>query len=131
MSTSADHDDHTEKGGGVQIDESSMYNSESQLDDDCVSENSFGSHFGDDAMPVDDEENMAVYSDEEYLNPFQSTSTIDDTYVRCPSVDQTVVPQYTPPTRTQTRSTSNGKFSGPSMCVVRGLIFNPALILID
>ena len=129
-------DDHTEnlKGvvKGIQIDENSVHNSESQLDDDCVSENSFGSHFDDNAM--DDEKNMTadieldsslpVCSDEENLNPFQSTSTLDDMYVSYPSVDQTVVPQYTPPT---TRSTTNTKFSGPSMCVVRGLNFQPSV----
>lgn len=122
MSTSAD--DHAEMG--VDIVRSSMYDSEpeseSQLDDDCVSENSFGSYLGDNAM---DEENMTadieldsslpVYSDEEYP---QSMSILDDMYVRSPSL----VPQYTPPTRSQLEPAFNAKFSGPSMCVVRGLI---------
>ena len=103
-----------------------MYDSESesQLDDDCVSENSFGSYLGDNAM---DEENTTAnieldsslpVSDEEYP---QSMSILDDMYVRSPSL----VPQYTPPTRTrstQLEPAFNAKFSGPSMCVVRGLI---------
>jgi hypothetical protein len=148
MSTSAD--DHTEEGvEGVQIARSSMYDSESQLDDDCVSENSFGSDFGDNAM---DEENMTadieldsslpVYLNEKYP---ESTSALDDmllpVYVRSPSVDLTVTAavarvlppsQYhdTPPTRS-TQPALNAMFSGPSMCVVRGLIFNPALISIN
>jgi hypothetical protein len=119
MSTSAD--DHTEKG--VQIAGSSIQDFESQSDDDCVSENSFGSYLDD-----NEEEKMTAdieldsippgYSDEEYP---QSTSVLDDTYV---------VPQYTPPTRS-TQPAFNAKFSGPSMCVVRGLIFYPALISIN
>ena len=124
MSTSADGS--TENG--AQVAGSSMHDSVSQLDDDCVSENSFGSYFSNNAM---DEENMtadieldslpqaSVSSDEEYP---QSTSIVNNMYLRSPSV----VPQYTP----QTRSTQvaqpafNTEFLGQSMCVVRGLIFN-------
>jgi hypothetical protein len=122
MSTSAD--DHAEMGVEI-VSRSSMYDSESesQLDDDCVSENSFGSYLGDNAM---DEENMTAdieldsslpdVADEEYP---QSMSIPDDMYVRSPSL----VPQYTPPTRsTQLEPAFDAKFSGPSMCVVRGLI---------
>ena len=135
MSTFADSDsdDHTDMGvNGVQIG-GSLYNSESQLDDDCVSEDSFGSSFGDNAM---DEENTAadiellvdssppspVYSDEEYPES-------DDMNVKSPSMDLTVVPPYTPRTRS-TKPTFN-RFSGPSMCVVRGIIFTPAMISIN
>ena len=56
-----------------------------------------------------------VYSDEEYPQ-------LDDMYARSPSVDLAVVPQYTPPTRSY-QPALNEKSSGPSMCVVRGLIF--------
>lgn len=128
MSTLAD--DHTEVGvKGVQIAGDSMHNSESQLDDDCVSEDSFGSSFGDNAM---DEENMAadierdslppVYSDEEYPQD-------DDIYVKSPSMVPTVVPHYTP--RTRSTQPAFNRFSGPPMCVVRSIIFNPALISIN
>lgn len=133
MSTSADN--HTEKGEQIAESLSSMHDSdsESQLnDDDCVSENSFGSSFGDNSA-MDEEDvtadiELPAYSDEEYP---QSTSSLDDMYVKSPpaSVDLTVVPQYTPPTRS-TQPAVNVKFSVPSMCVVRGFIFNPALILI-
>ena len=126
MSTSAD--DHSEKG--VERVQTTIYGSE--LDDDCVSENSFGSSFGDNAM---DEENMTVdieldssppvYSDEEYTQ-------LDDMYARSPSVDLAVVPQYTPLTRSYEPALKE-KSSGPStrMCVVRGLTFNPALTSIN
>lgn len=115
-----------------------MHDSESQLDDDCVSENSFGSYLDDNAMDeenimmtadIDLDSSLPVYSDEEEYYP-QSTSTLDDMYVRSPSMDLTVVPQYSPPTRS-TQPTFNAKFSGPSMCLVRGLIFNPALPVIS
>ena len=126
MSTSAD--DHTEKG--VERVQTTIYGSE--LDDDCVSVNSFGSSLGDNAK---DEENVTadieldssppVYSDEE--NP-----QLDDMCASCPSVDPAVplVPQYTPPTRSY-QPALNEKSSGPSMCVVRGLTFNPALTSIN
>ena len=117
-------DDHTEKGvKGVQIACGSIHDSELQLDDDCVSENSFGSSlFGDNAV---DEENMTAdikldsslpgYSDEEYPQP-------DDI---SPSFDLTVMPQYTLPMRS-TQPAIKAKFSGPSICVVRShdVIFN-------
>ena len=131
MSTSVD--DHTEKRvEEVQIAGGSIHGSETQLDDDCVSENSYGSDFGDNAT---NEENITAdivvnsslpaYSDEEYPQP-------DDTDVRSPSVDLTVVPHNTPPTRS-TRPTFNAKSTGPSMCVVGGLNFNlnPLLISIN
>jgi hypothetical protein len=126
----SDSDDHTEMGvKGAQNAGGSMHDSESQLDDDCASEDSLGSSFGDNAM---DEENTAadieldssppVYSDEEYPQS-------DDMYVKSPSMDPTVVPLYTPRTRS-TQPAFSG-FSGPSMCVVRGLIFSPAMISIN
>ena len=127
MSTSAD--DHSEKGlERVEIAGGSESIHDSQLDDDCVSENSFGSSFGDHAMneenvtaDIELESSPPVYSDEEYLQS-------DDIYG--PSVDLDVVPQYTPPTRSS-QPALNEKSSGPSMCVVRGLIFNPALTSIN
>jgi hypothetical protein len=104
MSTSAD--DHTEKGVEMV---------ELQLDDDCASENSFGSSFGDNEM---DEENMTadieldpVYSDEEYPQS-------DNMYERRLSEDLALAP----PTRSS-QPAFNEKSSGPLMCVVRGLIF--------
>ena len=125
MSTPAD--DHTEEE--VQIDENSMHDSESQIldDDNCDSENSFGSYLSNNAMDenmtadIELDSYLPVYSDEEYP---QSTSIQDDMYLL---TSPSVVPQYTPPTRSLTsQPTSNAKFSGPSMCVVRGLILNPA-----
>lgn len=120
MSTSTDG--RNEKGAQIAV--SSMYDSdsESQLDDGCDSENSFGSYFGDNAMDEELNSLPPAYSDEE-LN-------IVMVYVKSPSVDL-AVPQYTPPTRS-TQPAFNAKFSGP-MCIVRGLIFNlkPALILVN
>ena len=126
MSTMAD--DHTEKGvKGVQIAGTSMYDSEAQLDDDCISENSYGSDFGDNAMnegnipvtvDIEVDSSLPTYSDEEHRQP-------DDMYVRSPNGDLTLEPHYTLPTRS-TRPTLNAKFSGPSMCVVGGLIFTPS-----
>ena len=127
MSTSAD--DHAEEGlKGLQIVRGSIHDESQLLDDDCVSENSFGSSlFGDNAV---DEENMAAdieldpslpsYFEEEYPQP-------DD---MSPAVDLSVVPQYTPPTKS-TQPAFNVEFLGPPMCVVRGLFFNPALASIN
>lgn len=116
MSTSADG--HTEKG--VRIAASSMHDS----DDGCDSENSFGSYFGDNAM---DEFKELDSSPPAYSN---EDSELDGMYVKSPSVDLIVIPLYTPPTRS-TQPPFNARSSGPSMCVVCGLIFNPALILIN
>ena len=128
MSTSAD--DHTGKRvKGEQIAEGSIHHSESHLDDDCVSENSYGSSFGENAM--DEEDTTAgieldslppVYSNEEYRDP-----QLNDIY---PSVDLAVVPQYPPLTRS-VQPAFDAMFSGPPMCVVGGLIFNPALTFIN
>ena len=116
MSTSAD--DRTEKGvKRVQIAGSSMHDSETQLDDDCVSENSYGSDFGDNATneenmitDIEVDSSLPAYSEEEYPQP-------DDMYIRS---HPTLVPL---PTRSS-RPTLNANFSGPSMCVVGGLSFS-------
>lgn len=121
----------------VQLFGSSLRNSK-QKDDDCVSEDSFGSDFEN----ATDEENMKarldradteldspppVYSEVE--RP-QSISLLSNMNVKSPSI----VLQYTPPTgSTELEPAFNvtPNLSGPSMCVVRGDIFNPMLISIN
>ena len=117
-------------GKEVQFPERSMRNSKQKPedDDDCVSEDSFGSDF--DTAP--EEENLKVngantelnsppppvYSEEEHL---QSMSLLANMDVKSPSMP--VVLQYTPPTElesTKLEPTLNlaGNLSGPSMCAV-------------
>lgn len=110
---------------------------ESSIDDDCVSENSFGSDFGDNATDEEDLKTIKssdiytelgsppVYSEEE---PLQSMVLLSNTDVKPPPV----VLRYTPPTgSTEVKSASNVNFRGPPMCVVRGLSFNPTLTRIS
>ena len=104
-----------------------------QKDDDCASEDSFGSNFDD----ATDEENMKarlegpganteldspppVYSEEEHP---QSASLLANMDVKSPSI----VLQYTSPTgptELEPAFDATPNLSGPSMCVVRGLTFN-------
>jgi hypothetical protein len=116
----------TTSGSEVQIDGRSMRESESQLDDDCDSENSFGSYFDDDEhAAVEEESTLAdadanievdslppAYSDEGYP---QSTSILANMDRKSPPV----VLQYT--LATETESALKPKLSDPStrMCVVR------------
>ena len=115
---------------------SSMRNSK-QKDDDCISEDSFGSDF-DNASCATDEENLdgadtklcspldsppPVYSEEEHPQSMSLSANMD---MKSPST----ILQYTPP-RALTGSTEfqpafnvTPNLLGPSMCVVRGLIFN-------
>lgn len=126
-------------GKEVQFPERSMRNSKQKPedDDDCVSEDSFGSDF--DTAP--EEENLKVngantelnsppppvYSEEEHL---QSMSLLANMDVKSPPT----VLQYTPPTITELEPpqpfSATPDLSGSSMCVVRGLIFNSTLISI-
>lgn len=106
----------------------SMRNSKQKDDsDDCVSEDSFGSDFdnatGEDLNAsldgADTELNSPPpYSEEE---PSQSTSL-----VKSPST----VLRYTPTGPTELEPAFNAT-PNISMCVVRGLIFNPTLISIN
>lgn len=118
QSTIDDHIGHTVPGSSMR--------SSKQKDDDCVSENSFGSDF-DDAI---DKENLKarldgdtelgspppVYSDVERPQSMLLLANMD---VRSPL-------QYTPTGSTQLEPAFNvtPNLSGPSMCVVRGLNFN-------
>jgi hypothetical protein len=112
-----------------------------QEDDDCISENSYGSDFGDNATDREDliggSESDAgteladssspppVYSAEERPQSMFLLANMD---VKSPPV----VLQYTPPTGSaELEPPFSVNFSGPSMCVVRGLIFNPTFISIN
>lgn len=116
----------------VQLPGSSMRDSK-QNDDDCISEDSFGSDFdnatGEEILKArldetDTELDLPppVYSEEEH------SQTMD---VKPPPI----VLQYTPPTGlTEFEPAFNvttQNLSPPLMCVVRGLIFNPTLISIN
>lgn len=119
----------------------SMRNSK-QKDDDCVSEDSFGSDF-DNAVAIDEGDSglkarlngvdtelnspPPVYSEGEH---FQSTSLLANMDVKSPCI----VLQYTSPTgptELEPAFDVSPNLSGPSMCVVRGLIFNLTLISIN
>ena len=105
LNMSASTDDHTEEGVQPEIAASSMRDSESQLDDDCDSENSFGSYIDDNAM---DEESMTADIELDSSPPDYSD---EDIYARAPSADLTVVSPYTPPTRS-IQPAVNARFSG-------------------
>lgn len=95
-----------------------------QKDDDCISENSFGSDFGGNATDEEDligDSPPPVYSEGEYP---QSMFLLANKDVKSPPV----VLQYTPPTGSaELEPPFSVNFSGPSMCVVRGPIFSPTL----
>lgn len=99
-------------------------------DNDCISEDSFGSDFEN----ATDEENLKVILDgavseldspppvySEEVHP-QSMSLLSNMDVKSPSV----VLQYSSPTETELEPAFNEtpNLLGPSMCVVRGIIFN-------
>jgi hypothetical protein len=104
----------------------SMRNSK-QKDDDCISDDSFGSDFDN----ATDDENLRatlegavteldspppVYSEE---NRPQSMSLLSSMDVKF----SPVILQYTPPTETEPEPAFN-MTPNPSICVVRGIIFN-------
>jgi len=118
----------------VQLPGSSMHESLSQLDDDNVSEDSFGSDFGDnatdeedlitdliteaDTQDVEPDSPPPVYSDEEYP---QSSPMLLNMDLKSPPL----VLQYTPTSSTQP-PILNANSLGPStrMCIVSGLTCN-------
>ena len=111
----------------VDEDQSSMYDSGSQYED-CLSENSFGSDFGDNA--TDEESDLtttALDTDIELNSP--SPVYPDEEYPFLPvAMDLKPPPAALSTLSTNpTEPTSNANFSGRSMCIVRGLIFNPAI----
>lgn len=133
----------TRKEVQLKLPGSSMRNSK-QKDDDCVSEDSFGSDFynatdeeesfklkarlGLDGADTELDSPPPIYSEEEQPQSMSLLANID---VKAPSI----VLQYTPPTGSaelEPDVTPNlPQVPGPSMCVVRGLIFDPALISIN
>lgn len=114
---------------------SSLRNSK-QNDDDCVSEDSFGSDF-DNATDKEilreagldgdtEPDSPPVYSEEEHS---QSLSLLANMDVKPPPM----VMQWTPPrgsTELEPAFNVTPHLSGPSMCVVCGLISNPMLIIL-
>lgn len=119
----------------VQLSERSMGNSGSkQMDDDCVSEDSIGSDFDN---ATDDEKSKARLDADTELdlppayseNP-QSKPLLANMGMKSPFI----VLQYTPltgSTELELPFSATPSLSGPSMCVVRGLILKPALISIN
>ena len=115
----------------VQLPGSSMRNSK-QKDDDCISEDSFGSDFENPTANLDRtdtelESLPPVYSEEEHPQSRFLSTNMD---VKSPLQ----ILQYTPPTgSTEPEPAFNltPNLSHPSMCVVRGLIINPTLISIN
>jgi hypothetical protein len=100
-----------------------------QKDDDCISDDSFGSDFDnatdDETLdgaadpeldsPLDSP--LPVYSEGEHLQPMSLLANMD---VKSPPV----VLQYIPPTGSTELEPVTPNLLAPSMCVVRGLIFN-------
>lgn len=127
-------DDHTQEE--VQMDGSSLYGSgSSQLD--CLSETSYGSDFGD-----NDEHDFLSMLDNTDIGLDDSPPPVYSNEGRSPSTflpantdlkSSPVTLGHTPPTISLSSKPTrlNTKFLGPSMCVVRGLIFNPPLIPIS
>ena len=116
-------DGHTEEEVS-EIDGTSMNDSESQLDsnDDCVSENSWGSFDDYDTHIELGSLLPPVYPEEEYP---QSTSIPAKMDQQSPhAVLQSITARSTEPAL-------NTKFSGPSMCIVRGPIFIEASVDIN
>lgn len=122
QSTIDDHIDHPAVTRmEVQFPGSSMRSSK-QKDDDCVSENSFGSDFDD----ATDEENLKARLDgnTKLESPPPVYSDVERPQSMLLSANMPL--QYTPikSTELEPAFNVNPNLSGLSMCVVRGLNFN-------